>query len=92
MTQPNVFEETYPTIAIWIKEHGWIALGDQDDFSNGAFIRALDPGGLVWEAELDHPSLDDALRDMEKALKRLMEKNGCATREKKRGARKTYSR
>jgi hypothetical protein len=92
MTRPNIFEETYPNISKWIKEHGWIELGDQDDFSNGAFIRALDPGGLVWEAELDYPSLDDALRDMETTLKRWIKKNGYASNGKKRIVRKTHSR
>lgn len=78
-TPPNgqySFEQTYPTITEWINERGWIEIGDQDDFNNGAFIRALDPGGMVWEAELDHSSLDDALHDLEKGLKKWHEKNG----------------
>jgi hypothetical protein len=39
-------EATYPTIARWVQEYGWIELG-QDDMSQ-SFVRALDDGGMVW--------------------------------------------
>ena len=40
-------DATYPTIARWVQEYGWIEIG-QDDMSR-SFIRALDDGGMVWE-------------------------------------------
>ena len=52
---------TYPTIARWVMEYGWIEIG-RDDMSR-PFVRALDEGGLVWEGQEDYATLDDALRD-----------------------------
>jgi hypothetical protein len=37
-------DATYPTIARWVQEYGWIEIG-QDDMSR-SFIRALDDGGM----------------------------------------------
>ncbi len=46
-----MFEKTYPNVSRWIKEHGWIEIGQQDDFeSDGFTVRAIDGGGLVWDA------------------------------------------
>jgi hypothetical protein len=36
------FDATYPTIARWVQEYGWIEIG-QDDMSR-SFIRALNEG------------------------------------------------
>ena len=44
---PQHLEATYPTIARWVREYGWIEIG-QDEMSR-SFIRALDAGGLVYE-------------------------------------------
>ena len=38
-------DATYPTIAWWVMEYGWIEIG-HDDMSR-SFVRALDEGGLV---------------------------------------------
>ena len=57
---------TYPTIARWGMEYGWIEMG-HDDMSR-SFVRALDEGGLVWEGQDDYATLDDALRDLEAGL------------------------
>jgi len=38
-------DATYPTIAQWVMEYGWIEIG-QDHMSQ-SFVRALDEGGLV---------------------------------------------
>ena len=57
------FQATYPTIARWVIEYGWIEIG-QDDMSR-SFVRALDEGGLVWEGQEDYATLDNALQDLE---------------------------
>ena len=44
-------DTTYPTIARWVLEYGWIEIG-HDDMSR-SFVRALDEGGLVWEGQED---------------------------------------
>jgi hypothetical protein len=57
---------TYPTIARWVMEYGWIEIG-QDHMSR-SFIRALDEGGMVWEGQEAYATLDDAVRDLEAGL------------------------
>jgi hypothetical protein len=56
----------HPAITWWVGNHGWIEVG-YDDF-NRSFVRALDPGGMVWEGEYRYASLDDALTALETAL------------------------
>ncbi len=60
------FEESYPNLSRWVKTHGWIEIG-QDEESD-SFIRALDEGGLVWEGRQSYDTLDDAMQDLEKGL------------------------
>lgn len=62
----DAFAHRYPNINRFILEQGWIEIGS-DEYSM-SFIRALDPGGLVWEGELFYDSLDDALADLERGL------------------------
>lgn len=59
-------DATYPTIARWVLEYGWIEMG-HDDMSQ-SFIRALDEGGLVWEGQEDYATLGGALQDLETGL------------------------
>jgi len=60
------FALRYPSINRFILERGWIEIGS-DDYSD-SFVRALDPGGLVWEGQQFYDSLDDALADLERGL------------------------
>jgi hypothetical protein len=64
------FEEAYPHITQWIEPYGWIEIG-QDD-SSPSFIKALDEGGLVWESSKKYASVDDAWRDLENKLKKVI--------------------
>ena len=50
------FDATYPTIARWVQEYGWIEIG-QDDMSR-SFIRALNEGGMIWEGRKSHIPAD----------------------------------
>jgi hypothetical protein len=67
-------DATYPTIARWVQEYGWIEI-EQDEMSR-SFLRALDPGGMVWEGQEHYPTLDDALQDLEAALRAWMYEQG----------------
>ena len=67
-------DATYPTIARWVQEYGWIEIG-HDDMS-WSFVRALDEGGLVWEGQKRYPSLDAALQDLESGLATWMQAQG----------------
>ena len=68
------FESTYPTIARWIQEYGWIEIG-QDDMSQ-SFVRALDEGGMAWEGQEDYATLDAALQDLENGLAAWIREQG----------------
>ncbi len=69
------FEQTYPTVAQWVKSDGWIEIGRDDDFRT-SIVRALDPGGLVWESNEDYASMDELLRDLENGLAKWLKENG----------------
>jgi hypothetical protein len=63
----SYFDQTYPTIAEFVRSTGWIEIGRDDGFCP-AMVRALDPGGVVWESDNDYASMDDLFRDLEKGL------------------------
>jgi hypothetical protein len=67
-------DATYPTIARWVQEYGWIEIG-QDDMSQ-SFVRALDEGGMVWEGQAHYSTLDAALQDLEAGLAAWMQEQG----------------
>jgi hypothetical protein len=64
------FAHCYPNANRFIFERGWIEVGS-DEYSR-SFIRALDPGGLVWEGTQIYDTLDDALADLERGLARWL--------------------
>ena len=68
------FEEHYPHISRWIEVQGWIELG-QDEYSD-SLVRCLDPGGMVWESQTDHTTLNTALQALETELERILEEYG----------------
>jgi hypothetical protein len=68
------FSQSYPTITRWIEEQGWIELG-ADEYS-ASLVRALDPGGMVWESDSNLDSIDNALKELEKELKDWFKNNG----------------
>jgi hypothetical protein len=72
MKQAQSFEEKYPHITRWVKEQGWIEIG-QDDYSS-SFLRAVSPGGMAWEGRNKYRSMDDAFRALDVALKSWIKK------------------
>lgn len=68
------FSQTYPTIARWIEEQGWIEIGS-DEYSK-SLVRALDPGGMVWESSSEQVTVDEALTALDGALEEWFEQNG----------------
>ncbi len=59
-------ETSYPHVARWVQDFGWIEIG-QDDYSR-SMVRALDIGGLIWEGKASYATLDAALQDLDQAL------------------------
>ena len=66
----NPFAEAYPNIAHWIEVQGWIEIG-QDVYSR-SLVRCLDEGGMIWESDSKHKTIDEALRALEEALVELL--------------------
>ena len=64
-------EQTFPTIARWVKGYGHIEIGDQEGF--GFIIRALDYGGLVFE-DNRADTLAEAMAVLEKGLTEYFER------------------
>ena len=64
------FAHRYPNVNQFVFERGWIEIG-ADEYSR-SLIRALDPGGLVWEGKKVYESLDEALADLERGLAQWM--------------------
>lgn len=72
-SEKMTFKEIYPAIAEYVSGWGWIEVG-QDEM-NRSFIRALDEGGLVWEAPSRIRSADKAFEALESALQKIMTEN-----------------
>jgi hypothetical protein len=62
----NSFEKNYPHITSWVRDYGWIEMG-QDHYSY-SFVRALDEGGMVWEGREDYKTIDDALKALDAGI------------------------
>jgi hypothetical protein len=71
---PDTFEQTYPHIARWVREYGWIEIG-YDDYRR-SFARALDGGGLIWEGEGPYPTMDAALQALEAGITEWLRDQG----------------
>jgi hypothetical protein len=68
------FAESFPTITRWIEEQGYIEIG-ANEYSI-SLVRALDPGGMVWESNAEIDAIDEALNELEEELKKWFKKNG----------------
>ncbi len=73
-TTPGIFEQAYPTIARWVQASGWVEIGADD--SRSSFVRAWDPGGLVWEGEQQYATLEDALQALEHGIGAWIDEHG----------------
>lgn len=68
-----MFTQVYPNINRWIDEHGWIEIGQDED--SESLVRAIDEGGLVWESNEKHKSIDEVLSALENYLEKWLEEN-----------------
>ena len=62
------FETLYPHIAYCVDTIVWIEVGHDYDGPLTSLIRALDPGGMVWEGQDSYQTVDEAFEDLEQAL------------------------
>jgi hypothetical protein len=70
------FDASYPHIARFVDAIGWIEVGHDDDSPLTSFIRAIDPGGMVWEGKDEYKTLDEAFQDLEEGLGNWMREQG----------------
>ncbi len=60
------FDKAYPNTTRWIRDRGWIEIG-QTDYSN-SLIRVLDEAGMIWESSGNYRTIDEAMQALETAL------------------------
>jgi hypothetical protein len=74
MPNSKTLDERYPHLQRFLKVQGWVAIG-QDEYSS-SFVRALDPGGMVYEGKDNYARLEDALADLDAGVKAYMDEQG----------------
>jgi len=62
------FEESYPTIAAWVREAGSIEIGYRYDVPDSSFLRVIQYTELIWCSDQTYASLAEALAAMEDAI------------------------
>lgn len=67
------FEASYPDLANWVMEGGWVELGHREEIPS--LVRALDAGGMIWEGKDHYQNLDELLRDLNEGIARWKEEN-----------------
>ncbi len=73
MATNDIFAKTFPHIDQWIGEQGWIEIGSNEN--SDSLVRAIDEGGLVWESDDQHQTIDDALLALEQFLVQWFQEN-----------------
>jgi hypothetical protein len=73
MSKPKTFAAKYPSIDYFVEEMGCIEIGNHEIIPS--FVRASDHGGTVYEGKSSYPNLDEALQDLEQAIKTYLEEN-----------------
>jgi hypothetical protein len=66
LQQVAFFESTYPHVAQWIMDGGWVELGRTEGSTSMA--RALDEGDMFWEGKESYASMDELLRDLDAGI------------------------
>ncbi len=74
MPKTKTLDERYPHLSRFLAIQGWVEIG-ADEYST-SFVRALDPGGMVYEGLENYASLDEALADLDQGVKEYMEEHG----------------
>jgi len=73
---PSSLKASYPNMAYFVDAIGWIEIGHDDDSPLTSFIKAFDPGGMVWEGKDSYTTLDEAFQDLDAGLGDWMSEHG----------------
>jgi hypothetical protein len=68
------FEDSYPNIAAWVLDGGWVEIGYVE--YTKSFVRALDEGGMVRESANKYASIEQALEALDKGIAEWVEEHG----------------
>lgn len=74
MPKSETLDKRYPHLSRFLSIQGWIEIG-ADEYST-SFVRAFDPGGMIYEGQESYATLDDALADLNQGVKEYMEEHG----------------
>jgi hypothetical protein len=66
-------EAAYPDVASWVRNCGWIEIGDMD--WQGFVVRALNEGGMIYEKE-GCRTLAEAMAALEKGIGKFFDEEG----------------
>ena len=66
-------ESAYPNVAAWVRDFGWIEIGDMD--WQGFVVRVLDAGGMIYEKE-GCRKLAEAMTALEKGIGKWFDEEG----------------
>jgi len=69
MKQPT-FAALYPNITYWVESFGWIEIGEDEHSSS--LVQVLNEGGLVWESDETHKTIDQALSALEEIMEEIL--------------------
>jgi hypothetical protein len=72
--KPGAFSSAFPYITEWVARGGWVEIGYTERYI-GAFVRALDEGGVVYEGRTEYESLDEAVEDLESGIQAWTSEN-----------------
>jgi hypothetical protein len=73
ITQDTLQAAMFPTVAKWVRRGGWIEIGEQERI--GFTVRALDCGGIVFEA-IEARTLDEAMVVLEEGIATYVQEHG----------------
>lgn len=71
--RPLDLEESFPIIARFVREQGWIEIGDHE--GEGWVVRALDYGGMIFESK-NPKRLDEAMIALETGIAKWLKAQG----------------
>lgn len=72
---PSTFETTFPNITRFVNDIGWIEVGYDNDSPLTSFVKAIEPGGMVWEGEDSYASMEAAFEALEAGLGEWIREN-----------------
>lgn len=71
-------DETYPTLAAWVKQEGRIEIGYGYDANDRSFLRVIQYTDVIWCSDRTYTSLDEALAEMEEAIAQWCREQGIS--------------